>query len=920
MHSKKTLSILITLLLITSTIFAQSVPTGFTKVKEISGIIQYTLNKNGLTILLMEDHSAPVVAFMVTYRVGSRNEVYGTTGATHILEHLMFKGTDKFNRKKGNSIDQLLGNYGAMLNASTWLDRTNYYEVLPSEHLELAVEIEADRMKNLWLHEEDRDAEMTVVRNEFEQGENSPFSALDQQIWSTAIQAHPYHHSTIGWKSDIENVPIEKLREFYETFYWPENSTVTVIGDFKPDEALGLIDKYYGEIPNSPNPLPVVYTEEPQQQGQRRLELHRAGQVGLVGVAHKIPEGTNKDTYALSVLDKILSEGKTSRYYKELIDKGLAINAFSWYMPFRDPSLFIPYAFLSPGVKHEDVEKVIFDIYEDIKTNGVTDEEVNKAINQITAETAYGRDGAFSIASQINEAIAMGDWTFFATYLDNIKKVTAEDVQNVVKKYMNDNTSTVGWFIPKVEGGNDGMAKDAQSLYKSSHDKHFYRDGNAADSDVDVQSSGAKISDSITKNEVAGIEVITAKTSVDKVVTFTGSFAAGDRFSPDYNPIIADLTGQMLDKGTSKHGKFEIAEILENLGAELNFSVSNNSLDFNGQCLSKDFNKVMELLAEQLRTPAFSQEEFDKLLQQRRGNFQQQLENTSTRAGEKINDLIFPEGHPNNGATVQESIDALDDVTLNDIKDFYDKYYGPESMILVAVGDVIPTQVESAVSNYFDGWSGGIDYPETAPAKRLDKGITAIVQMKDKTSATLQFSVPTTLKKTSKDYLPFMIGNDVLGHPGGFSGRLMQIVRDKEGLTYGIYSWHTADTFEDGKWVIQGAFAPQLVKQGIESTKRELKRWVDEGITQKELDNAKERLSGQFKVQLSTTGGLANQLLAFAERGYDVSYIDNYPSKVRAVTLDEVNKMIKKYIDPEKVAMVVAGTVDDEDVLSMETK
>ena len=919
MHSKKIFSFIL-LLLTVSIISAQSIPSGFTKVKEVGGITEYKLDKNDLTILLMEDHSAPVVAFMVTYLVGSRNEVYGTTGATHILEHLMFKGTDKFNRKKGNSIDQLLGNLGAMLNASTWLDRTNYYELLPSEHLELAIEIEADRMKNLWLNEEDRDAEMTVVRNEFEQGENSPFSALDQQIWSTAIQAHPYHHSTIGWKSDIENVPIEKLREFYETFYWPENTTVTVIGDFNPAEALSLIDKYYGKIPNSPNEIPVVYTEEPEQQGQRRLELHRGGQVGLVGVAHKIPEGTHRDIYALSVLNNILSEGKTSRYYKELIDKGMAINAFTWFQPFKDPSLFLPYVFLSPGTKHEDAEKVVFDIYEDIKKNGVTNEEVEKAINQITAETAYGRDGAFSIASQINEAIALGDWTFFATYLDNIKKVTPEDVQNVVKKYMVDEKSTVGWFIPKVEGGNDETVKEAQSL-KSSHDKHFYRDENSADIDMDAQSTGgAKISDNVTKNEIAGIDVISAETSVEQVVTFKGSFAAGDRFSPADNPVVADLTGNMIDKGTTKHGKFEIAEMLENLGAELSFSVSTNSLDFNGQCLSKDFDKVMELLAEQLRSPAFTQDEFDKLVQQRKGVFKQQLESTNLRAGEKVDDLIFPEGHPNNGATVQEMIDALDKVTLKDVKDFYNKYYGPQSMIFVAVGDVTPSQVESSVKKYFEGWSGGVDYPETSPAEMLDESKTAIVQMKDKTSATLQISAPTTLKKTSEDYIPFMVGNDVLGHPGGFSGRLMQIVRDQEGLTYGIYSWHASDTFSDGKWVIQGAFSPQLLKQGIESTTRELKRWVSEGITQEELDNAKERLSGQFKVQLSTTNGLASQLLAFAERGYDVSYIDEYPNKIKEVTLEQVNNMIKKYIDPDKVVMVIAGTVDDEDVLSMETK
>ncbi|MDZ7693772.1 MAG: pitrilysin family protein [Balneolaceae bacterium] len=221
---------------------------------------------------------------MVTYNVGSRNEVTGTTGATHLLEHLMFKGTDKYNRENNTGIDALLQNKGAMLNATTWLDRTNYYENLPSEHLELVVDIEADRMRNLWLREEDRQPEMTVVRNEFERGENSPFSALNKEIWASAIIAHPYHHSTIGWRSDIEGVPIEKLREFYDTYYWPNNATVTVIGDFNKSDALSHIKNYFGLISSSPEPIPQVYTQEPEQKGARRVQVKRAAQLGVVGI------------------------------------------------------------------------------------------------------------------------------------------------------------------------------------------------------------------------------------------------------------------------------------------------------------------------------------------------------------------------------------------------------------------------------------------------------------------------------------------------------------------------------------------------------------------------------------------------------------------------------------------------------------
>src|SRR5258708_2511296 len=291
---------------------------GFTFVKSLDGISEYTLDSNGLDVLLVEDHSAPVFTLMVTYHVGSRNEVTGTTGATHLLEHLMFKGTEKFQRAKGNGSDQLLERSGALYNATTWLDRTNYYENLGNEHLDMAVEVESDRMRNLLLREDDRRPEMTVVRNEFERGENSPFQALIKEIFQAAYVAHPYHHSTIGWRSDIEKVSIEKLREFYNTFYWPDNATVSLIGDFAPENALAIIKKYYGVIPRAPHPIPQVYTEEPDQTGPRRVSVKRAAQLGVVAVGYKIPSVLDPDYPAIAVLSDILTSGKNSRLYRAL--------------------------------------------------------------------------------------------------------------------------------------------------------------------------------------------------------------------------------------------------------------------------------------------------------------------------------------------------------------------------------------------------------------------------------------------------------------------------------------------------------------------------------------------------------------------------------------------------------------------------
>ena len=291
----------------------------FEHIRESGGVKEYKLKANDLTVLLMEDHSAPVATFMVTYHVGSRNEAVGHTGATHLLEHLMFKGSEKYNKDNGNSIWKVLQDVGAQINATTWFDRTNYFELLPKEHLDRAVSIEADRMRGAFIRDEDRQPEMTVVRNEYERGENDPFEVLDKNIWATAYQAHPYHHPTIGWRADIENISTDRLKEFYNTFYWPNNATATVIGDFSVEEILDLVWKSFGKIPRSPNTIPVMYTEEPPQEGLRRVEVKRVGEAPIVGVAHKSPEGSHRDTYPLHILGSILGSGKSSRFYRKLL-------------------------------------------------------------------------------------------------------------------------------------------------------------------------------------------------------------------------------------------------------------------------------------------------------------------------------------------------------------------------------------------------------------------------------------------------------------------------------------------------------------------------------------------------------------------------------------------------------------------------
>ena len=435
---------------------AQITVPGFSYVKSVGGIDEYTLDSNGLDVLLIQDHSAPVVTFQVTYRVGSRNEVTGTTGATHILEHMMFKGSENFNDPKGNSVKQYVEKVGGQINASTSFDRTNYHATIGRENLEGYMAIEADRMRNLWLHESDRQAEMTVVRNEYERGKNNPESVLMEEIYAAAYEALPYHHPVIGWKSDIEHVPIGKLREFYDTFYWPNNATVTVVGDIEPGATLELIKKFYGVYPRSPQPIPAIYTEEPAQTAERRVNVKRPGELGSVIIAHKLPNGRDADQPALDMLDAILSSGKNARLYKGLVDSGMALNAGAGVDLLHDASLHTIYAQLAPNATHAQVEKALWAEISKVKADGVTPAEIERVKQQYIAADAYKRDGTAGVAGEMNEWIAVGDWSLYVTFPQKVQQVTPADVQRVAKLYLKEDQSTTGWFIPTAPAAQKG--------------------------------------------------------------------------------------------------------------------------------------------------------------------------------------------------------------------------------------------------------------------------------------------------------------------------------------------------------------------------------------------------------------------------------------------------------------------------------
>jgi zinc protease len=417
----------------------------------------------------------------------------------------------------------------------------------------------------------------------------------------------------------------------------------------------------------------------------------------------------------------------------------------------------------------------------------------------------------------------------------------------------------------------------------------------------------ASVADQSHRSQVAGIDLITYHTDVKQVVVILGSLPAGDAMAEAGNVAIPTLTGMMLDRGTKRLDKFAIAEQLDNVGAEISFGVGTQSLEIRAKCLKKDLPLVIGLIAAELRTPALQAAEFNKAKQQFIGALEASSQNTEARAQEAFGRAIFPQGHPNRPHAVSEYEAAAKAATLDELKSFHAKYYGPAHMTLVVVGDVDAPETQAEIGKAFSGWTGGQDYVRPPAPAVLKEAREVAVPLAGKPSVSVLIGQPTGLRYKDPDALALRVGTAILG--SGFTGRLMGVVRDKEGLTYNIGAGMADDSIVDGRWDISASFAPALLDRGLASTRRELDRWWKDGVTDRELDARKQGLVGGYLVGLSTTGGLANAILTDVQRGYDVNRIEEYPQAVKALTRDEVNSAIKSHINPDVMVTVKAGSV-----------
>ncbi len=866
---------------------------GFEQIDEAAGIREWRLPANGLTVLTVPTPVAPVATFSVVYRVGSRNEVTGQTGATHLLEHLMFKGTDRFNRDRGTEIARMLQRLGAAFNATTWLDRTNYYATVPVDALERVMEIEADRMRNARIREEDLASERTVVLNELERGENDPFDLLIKHAFATAYLEHPYHHPTIGWRSDVETVTAEVLRSFYDTFYHPDNAVAIVAGAIEEAAALAAVERWFGAIPPGPVPRPAVRTRESAQRGERRFELRRAGEVGWVSLSWHIPEGLHPDLPALGVAAQILSEGVTSRLHRRLVETNrcLGVHAFAWEL--HDPGLFQVFATLEPGVSHEEVEAAIREEIEALASTGPEAEETARARIQVETALAFHRESPAQIAAALTEATAQGDWKRFARELELVATVTPEDVRRVTATHLVRDNLTAGWFVPENGGAGVPGAPAGTPRPSPCHLR-------------------ASLEDRTARFALpGGAELAVVANPHAPTVTIAGSLAAGRAMAEDPGRLVPVLVAEMLDRGTRRHTRMALARELEDHGLELAVESPASApalVSLSGQGLARELPRLARLLVESLREPVFPADELEKVRSHRLGRLQREREETFPLAFGALTRAIYPEAHPHHRPPIEVRETVLRETGRDALEAFHRAAYGPGSLRLAVVGDVDPAAVRDLLGELLEGWDGGtLPLPEP-PAPPATGGETIRIDVPDRPNVDVLLGHAGTLRWGDPDQPAAILANACLGQ-STLTSRLGREVRDRAGLTYGIYSRFFGTLQIPGPWEISVSVSAGNLDRAVRLSREVLDRYVAEGPGEDELEDERLALSGAYAVGLATNAGIARELVTLLTTGLPLSFPDEYPRRLRSVTREAVMEAIRRHLHPDRLVVAAAGSL-----------
>jgi zinc protease len=876
------------------------------KVVTIEGITEYELD-NGLRVLLYPDASASRVTVNMTVLVGSRHEGYGETGMAHLLEHMVFKGTPKH-----PDVPKALRDHGARFNGSTSVDRTNYFETMPAsdENLEFAIRLEADRLVNSFIKREDLASEMTVVRNEFEMGENSPQGILMQRMLAAAYEWHNYGKSTIGNRSDIERVPIENLQAFYRKHYQPDNAVLIVAGSFDPARALKLAGEHFGALKRPTRKLDATYTDEPAQDGERSVVLRRVGKVGLVGALYHIPAGSHEDHAAVEVLTEVLTAEPSGRLYKALVPTKKASSVASTALGWHDPGVLLIAAETGSGDEKalHEVRDLLTDELEKLGTQKVTAEEVDRARAKLLSAREQLMKDTNNIGVTLSEWAAKGDWRLFFLHRDRLAKVTPDDVTRVAGKYLQRSNRTVGLYVPSAQVARTPIPErpNVAALLKD------YKGGTAVAAGEAFDPTPENIEKRVRRSELPGgvkLALLPKKSRGESVVLqLTLRYGSADSLKGQ--APAGEFLGELMARGTRKHTYQQLQDELDQNKIVLALSGTPGEVDVSIQCKRSTLPKALELLREMLREPTFPKDELEILKRQQLAELRQNLTEPQYLAPTTLTRKLrpYPADDVRYIPTVEESIARTEKVTAEDVRRLYEEQLGAAAGEVAVVGDFDPEATTAALGAALKDWKAGTPYRRIERTARLDvKGERVVIATPDKENAVYYAGFTVAMSDDHSDYPALAVGNYVFGG-ASLASRLSNRVRGKEGLSYGVMSGFRADPIDQmGGFTVMAIANPRNMEKADQAIAEELAKFLKDGATAQEVEEGRKAYLASAKNRRSSDPALAALLAGQLKAGRTSAYTAEFEKKVAELTAEQVNDAFRRNVDPKRLVIIQAG-------------
>lgn len=873
-------------------------------VTTVEGIKEYEL-ANGLRILLMPDESQTNLAVNIVYKVGSRHEGYGESGMAHLLEHMLFKQCKKF-----TDIKKAIADKGAQANGTTWYDRTNYYEILSAsdENLRWALDMEADRMVNSKILEEELKKEFSVVRNEFEIGENYPSSVLQERILSAMYLWHNYGKSTIGSKEDIERVKADNLRAFYKKYYQPDNAVLIIAGKFDEAKALAYCQQFFGPIPRPKRVLQPTYTVEPPQDGERQVALRRTGDIQYIGMAYHTPSVADKDYAANDALIQVLTLEPSGEFYKKLVDTKLASRISGYAYTLFDPG-FTYFECEVPAAKSIDSAKtVLFASADAIANMKFTEEDLTRAKNVIMKGIDENMSKTINWSIGLTEFIGAGDWRLWFLYRDRIEKLTVADLQAVATKYYKTSNRTYGVFVPDAAPDRTVVAEtpDIAAMLKGYKGKEVAAQKATFENNIDNIKKNTEYGSLPNGGKYALLE---KPTKGDKI-TANITLRFGDENSLANKSEVGELLAKMLIAGTTTRTREQIADELDRLKTNIRFGGGPGSLSISISTDKANLPAALALLEDMLKNPRFDNAEFEKTVVETKADYEANKNEPMNLAGEKLNKLIsaYPKGHPFYAASTDEALEELSKVTLNDLKKYYADFYGANNSASTFVGELDKGRIKTFLENVLGKWTSKSSYTQLVTRHFDVKGTTETYNTPDKTNAAVLGAINIKISRKNPDYPAVVLANDMLGGGAFLSSRIPQRLREKEGMSYGAGSYlDVHPRFETGTWGLYAFFNP-LYKGRLDSAMhQEIDKALTGGFTENEVKLAIGSFGEQMKSTLGANENLAGLIQSYLLYDRNLDEYKAFETRVKQLTPDAVNAALRKYFDKAKLVMVYGG-------------